>query len=427
MKKTTLLVAFFATIFYTNAQKTYDFTSSANPGSWVHKGGATSATASADGMVLEFSDKTPRLDITRAADPFSVSAGTHAVLTIINNSTEVGSYRMQYDKNSSGQSGIQYLGWTGVLTPATTPGNGTEQTVVFPLTSSHFNNDGGGTGTVFTNDTDGLDNMEYIAVAFRNAAGENLTGDSATNGNIIIKKIEIVNAGALTNNNFDFSSDNAAGFEALNSGDATITTDGTSLNFTNDNTKTAPKIAQTFYGADASSSTYAHFVISGNASNADQVKFQFVDANSTVQTYGPQTLNNGTATTISVALSGKPEWTGVIKDWRLVFSNTEGANVNTGTISISEIVFNTNETLSTTTFKDFAFSIYPNPTNSVVNIFSENKITKLQLFNIVGKKVLETKNLQNNTINVSHLNAGVYLLRLQDDNNKTKTQKLIIN
>ena len=71
-------------------------------------------------------------------------------------------------------------------------------------------------------------------------------------------------------------------------------------------------------------------------------------------------------------------------------------------------------------------SVYPNPSNGFIYIKSNTNLTSLQIFNLIGKKVLET-NFVNNRINLSNLKKGIYLLKLSDENNKTKTQKLIIN
>ena len=427
MKKITLLSLLLITAFTINAQKTYDFSGSANPGTWQSKGASTAATPSANGMVLEFGAGTPRLDITRATDPFSVTEGAFAVVTLTNNSTEIENFRLQYDKNASGKSGIQYMGWTGGITAAATAGNGVQQTLVFPLTSANYQNDGGGTGAAFENDTDGLDNMEYIAIAFRNASASNLTEDSATNGNIIIQKIEIVNPGVFTKDSYNFASDGITGFDLDNAGSATVSYDGSTINFNGDGTKTAPKISQTFYGVNASSNTHVHIVVDSNASNADEIKFQFVDASDAVQTYGVQTLNIGSQTTIDFDLSTKTEWTGNITDWRIVFTESSDANIDNGTIAISQIIFDSNASLSTPTFNDFSFSVYPNPSNGLINVKTDTTLSKIQLFNIVGKRVYESNEISNTVIDVTHLNSGIYLLKLQDDNNNTKTKKIILN
>ena len=73
-----------------------------------------------------------------------------------------------------------------------------------------------------------------------------------------------------------------------------------------------------------------------------------------------------------------------------------------------------------------SFSVYPNPTNTgFVNISSKSsKVINVNVFDILGKQVLEGR-VENNQLNVSGLNAGMYILRLSQDK-ATVTKKLII-
>ncbi len=419
MKKIILLVALITTAFFTHAQKVYDFTGSANPGSWVAAGSGISVTPSAAGLVFDFGAGVPRIDITRVADPFDVSVGTHMIVTLVNNSTEVGSFGGFFDKNGSGLSGTQFLAFQTGMIQATAPGSGVEATYVFKLESNNYQND---MSSGSLNDTDGFDNMEYVGIRFRDASSSNLGDDSATNGNIILKKIEIVNAGTIINNDYDFINDDLVGFSAINGG--SITDGGTTLNFSGDNSNVGPKLVQDFYAVDASNK-FAHVVVAIKSSNADQVKFQFVDASSAVKTYGNQTLTTGTP--IDFALGSKPEWTGNIKEWRLVFSNSGGAPVDTGSIQISEFVFDNSPTLSLKENALATFTMYPNPANNVLNIKSASSIEKVDIYNIVGKQILSTKGFVNSTeINISNLSSGVYLVKIIDQNNNSAIKKLIL-
>ncbi len=84
-------------------------------------------------------------------------------------------------------------------------------------------------------------------------------------------------------------------------------------------------------------------------------------------------------------------------------------------------------TLSTKSFDAIAgLSMYPNPvTGSVLNISSAaNLDMNVAIFDIVGKQVINTK-VTNNTVNVSSLNAGVYIVKVTEDG-KTATRKLVV-
>lgn len=86
-----------------------------------------------------------------------------------------------------------------------------------------------------------------------------------------------------------------------------------------------------------------------------------------------------------------------------------------------------NQTLSVNQNKVAEFSVFPNPvTNGTVNIkTSNNEAVQVSVFDVLGKQVL-AKNVTNQTLNVSNLNAGMYILKLTQNGNST-TKKLVIN
>jgi len=64
---------------------------------------------------------------------------------------------------------------------------------------------------------------------------------------------------------------------------------------------------------------------------------------------------------------------------------------------------------------DNTFSIYPNPTNSKVNIKSESKFEEVEIYNIQGQKVLCSKIFENQEIDMSLLQTGTYFLKIKND------------
>jgi hypothetical protein len=83
-------------------------------------------------------------------------------------------------------------------------------------------------------------------------------------------------------------------------------------------------------------------------------------------------------------------------------------------------------TLSVDSFNRSEFNVYPNPvSNGFLNITSaSNEAITVTIYDILGKRVLNS-NVENNVLNVSSLNAGIYVLNInQNGNNSTK--KLII-
>jgi len=85
-------------------------------------------------------------------------------------------------------------------------------------------------------------------------------------------------------------------------------------------------------------------------------------------------------------------------------------------------------TLSTNNFaaNTTAFSLYPNPTSTgFVNIkTSNNEAISVSVYNVLGKRVINTT-LNNTPLNVSSLNAGVYIVNINQNGNTT-TKKLVV-
>ena len=71
-------------------------------------------------------------------------------------------------------------------------------------------------------------------------------------------------------------------------------------------------------------------------------------------------------------------------------------------------------------------SVYPNPVSEFVTISSELEINNIEVFNLLGKRVIGEAKLENNNLNVSSLSKGVYLIKLISGN-AVATRKLIKN
>ncbi|MCD2257888.1 T9SS type A sorting domain-containing protein [Psychroserpens luteolus] len=83
-------------------------------------------------------------------------------------------------------------------------------------------------------------------------------------------------------------------------------------------------------------------------------------------------------------------------------------------------------TLSNEEFAVNNFKVYPNPTSTgFVNIISNNSdAISVAVYDILGKQVINTA-LNNDRLDVSALNAGVYILKISQ-NNASVTKKLVI-
>ncbi|MBJ2173011.1 T9SS type A sorting domain-containing protein [Aureibaculum sp. A20] len=73
---------------------------------------------------------------------------------------------------------------------------------------------------------------------------------------------------------------------------------------------------------------------------------------------------------------------------------------------------------------DNIFKIYPNPSSDLVKI--SGQIANYTIYDITGKIVMNGS-YNNNTIDITSLNKGVYLIELEDINNLLITKKIIKN
>ncbi|WP_445748917.1 T9SS type A sorting domain-containing protein [Polaribacter sp.] len=84
--------------------------------------------------------------------------------------------------------------------------------------------------------------------------------------------------------------------------------------------------------------------------------------------------------------------------------------------------------LSTNNFEKDLISVFPNPANDLLQLrgIENTKISQVTISNVLGKKVLATSNLKNNSIDISNLNAGIYILSISSENSQ-KRMKFIKN
>lgn len=168
--------------------------------------------------------------------------------------------------------------------------------------------------------------------------------------------------------------------------------------------------------------------LENNSTNDDQVTAIVVNGGIT-EVLEPQIMTAGLGS-YEFDLTGATNWTGDVDSIRIRFSDADntavGRSSGTGNIILDDIVFEFDASLSSNDFDTATFSVYPNPAKGLVYINGANTISKVELFSITGKRVMEVSNILNNQINISQLNTGMYLMRLSDVNNNSETKKLII-
>lgn len=87
--------------------------------------------------------------------------------------------------------------------------------------------------------------------------------------------------------------------------------------------------------------------------------------------------------------------------------------------------FSTKEHLSVDDFSQESITLYPNPTDGIVHIENAEGF-QVEVFNILGKVVLNKAHITNQeTLNLSNLTAGVYYVKLQNENT-TEVKKVVV-
>lgn len=74
------------------------------------------------------------------------------------------------------------------------------------------------------------------------------------------------------------------------------------------------------------------------------------------------------------------------------------------------------------------FSVYPNPSSSSINIIFNESITKLnyELINSLGQ-VIKNKRLKSNSIDISSIPAGIYFLKITNENGDSGMKRIVIS
>lgn len=150
---------------------------------------------------------------------------------------------------------------------------------------------------------------------------------------------------------------------------------------------------------------------------------QVVSSNSTYKNLtGINTVNSPRADIIANAAAVPP----LPQNWELV--GTEGALLDlTNFVYVDSIVFD-NIVPSTLGTADFGYtnntiSLYPNPANDVLNISSSNSITKIEVYDLLGKKVASNDNASN--VNVGDLGKGAYIVKVVQENGSVVAKQFI--
>jgi chitodextrinase len=98
-----------------------------------------------------------------------------------------------------------------------------------------------------------------------------------------------------------------------------------------------------------------------------------------------------------------------------------GLPVGAVTAYVDNVYFSDDPSVSTIDFDADNFTYYPNPVNSELRIEANNTIEQVEVFNVLGQRVISQRPNQTNPIlDMNNLEAGVYLMKVSiDGTNKT--------
>lgn len=99
---------------------------------------------------------------------------------------------------------------------------------------------------------------------------------------------------------------------------------------------------------------------------------------------------------------------------------------------IGELLVTFKSSLSTPEFETkSALKLFPNPTSGNVNIIGEtvSSLKSIEIYNVLGSSVKTLEVSTTNTsfeMNLTDLNKGIYLVKMNNKNGNSKTQKLVL-
>lgn len=115
----------------------------------------------------------------------------------------------------------------------------------------------------------------------------------------------------------------------------------------------------------------------------------------------------------------------------VIISITDNSNLNATTASrviFDNLSWTCYSNLGTSTLLKEDFTIYPNPSKGNINVIFDNTNgnNSIEIISLLGQKIFEKNNIQSESISVSNLQKGIYLIKVTKDS-KSRTEKIIIN
>lgn len=407
MKKITLLILLLIMPLLGFSQ-TWVFTTDAE--GWTGSGGTLSHTGTTnDPLVITFTDTQGNPKLLHASANIDAINNPICAITMKNNS--VNTYLRVSHIQGDG-TGRTYANKTISINDAEFV------TYYFDMTNaSNWGNDNGG-----------IENDINIHIRANSTGGA--PGNNVSNGNVEFDKIEFI-ASIPLEEKLDYLFDvDAEGWAENNS---TLTVSGGVATIVPD-VGTSAKITQNTNSVDADTNGYMHILYKNESLSNNQLRIQFRSDDDGYTNYKGKNVamssNMSGYEVISIDLTTKTEWNGFTQDFQIIIRDTNnGNNASPGNLLIERILFSGNTTavlaVDRVNYKeDASITLYPNPVNDVLTINSPLKIESLEVFNLLGQKILFS-NGSSKTLNTSGLAKGMYIIKVAQENNVISTKRFI--
>lgn len=133
--------------------------------------------------------------------------------------------------------------------------------------------------------------------------------------------------------------------------------------------------------------------------------------------------NSGAGTEYSISLTG----TKAYRHYRLVLSTAWTPNQKFTALHQLDFTVDSSIVLSTKeNILNNEFTVYPNPTNNLINISKSNiEIKNVKLIDVTGKVIYSNNNTQ--PIDVRSFSKGLYILKIESQKGGVSSKKVIVN
>ena len=447
-----LYILFLITIsFSLTAQTSFDFQGSEDALGFTALGGITAANLSfgADGMTVSWDAPTdaegawpngrkPQLRHINA----NIDADNQPILalTITNNSAgATDRFRLLHYRGNltgddepnvngfNGSNDLRYVAWD-------IPGSmDSQETFYFNLANATWTN------YTHSTETDDLANaisdFDHIRLQFLKKTGTSgaaLNDWVSASGSVIVHKIEFLEeVPSEERNDYTFeTAGDTEGFVGQNS--VSVSQTGAGELQLNIGENSYPKLTQSgIYSVNADSYKYLRVYITENSSPKTRMALvspnggnQFVSVDLAPNSTELQVLDFDLSTSENFT-----NWNGSVNNF--AFQITEPAEEGSplqagGTVKIDRILFSTENPLSVVLLDlENSFELYPNPVREILHIMTPLQIHKVSVVNMLGQEVMRQFG-NNNSLKVSNLMPGLYILKTLHENGLDTTRKFII-